>query len=109
MLILNGKAYWLMNDGNIINYNDFITHQIFGLPNYLEPGFASIENYLSRIFEDSVAQFLQNKYDYFTKVRTKPDYLGGQEIDVQGYLQQPRQSLVCECKFRLRNNAITID
>lgn len=109
MLILNGKAYWLMNDGNIINYNDFITHQIFGLPNYLEPGFASIENYLSRIFEDSVAQFLQNKYDYFTKVRTKPDYLGGKEIDVQGYLQQPRQSLACECKFRLRNNAITID
>ncbi|HYA82409.1 MAG TPA: hypothetical protein VEH06_03025, partial [Candidatus Bathyarchaeia archaeon] len=37
------------------------------------------------------------------------DYLGGREIDVQGYLQQPRQSLVCECKFRLRNNAITID
>ena len=86
-----------------------ITRQIFGHPDYLEPGFASIENYLSRIFEDSVAQFLQNKFDSFTKVRTKPDYLGGKEIDVQAYSQQPRQCLVCECKFRLGNNSITTD
>jgi hypothetical protein len=109
MLILNGKAYWLMKDGNVINYNDFFTHQIFGLPDYLEPGFASIENYLSRIFEDSIAQFLQNKYNYFTKTRTKPAYLGGKEIDVEGYIQQPKQYTICECKFRLGNNAITLD
>ena len=27
----------------------------------------------------------------------------------QAYRQQPRQCIVCECKFRLRNNTITID
>ena len=70
MLILNGKTYWLLSNGNIINYNDLITTQIFGLPNYLEPGFASVENYLSRIFEDSVAQFLQNREEnIYTRVK----------------------------------------
>jgi hypothetical protein len=62
MLILNGKAYWLMNDASIINYNDFITHQIFGIPDYLEPGFASIENYLSRIFDTLAERRLMFKH-----------------------------------------------
>ena len=109
MLILNQKAYWLMKDGSIINYNDFITRQIFGIPDYLDPGFASVENYLSRIFEDSVAQFLQNEYEFFTRVRTKPDYLGGKEVDIEAYRKETRESIICECKFRLGNNAISID
>lgn len=61
MLIMNGKAYWLLNDGIIVNYNDRITSQMYGLPDYLDPGFASVENYLSRIFEDSIAQYLQDR------------------------------------------------
>lgn len=109
MIILNGKAYWLLNNGRIINYNDLITSQIFGIPNYLEPGFASVENYLSRIFEDSVAQFIQERENVFTKVRHKPRYLNGEEIDVQTYRPQSTESIVCECKFRLRNGSITID
>jgi hypothetical protein len=109
MMILNGKAYWLLNNGRIINYNDLITSQIFGIPDYLDPRFASIENYLSRIFEDSVAQFIQDKENVYTKVRQKPNYLNGKEIDVQTYRPQSTESIVCECKFRLRNRAITID
>jgi hypothetical protein len=109
MIILNGKAYWLLNNGRIINYNDLITSEIFGIPNYLEPGFASVENYLSRIFEDSVAQFIQERENVFTKVRHKPTYLNGKEIDVQTYRPQSTESIVCECKFILRNRSITID
>jgi hypothetical protein len=109
MLIMNGKAYWLLNDGNIINYNDRITSQIFGLPDYLDPGFASVENYLSRIFEDSVARYLQNREKTYTRVRFKPDYLKGKEIDVQTYRPQSPESIVCECKFQLRKGEITID
>lgn len=103
------KGIWLLNNGRIINYNDLITSQIFGIPNYLEPGFASVENYLSRIFEDSVAQFIQERENVFTKVRHKPRYLNGEEIDVQTYRPQSTESIVCECKFRLRNGSITID
>jgi hypothetical protein len=109
MLILNGKAYWLQNNGRIINYNDLTTNQIFGIPDYLDSGFASIENYLSRIFEDSVAQFIQEREKVFTKVRHKPNYLNGKEIDIQTYLPQSTISIICECKFRLRNSAIAID
>jgi hypothetical protein len=109
MLILNGKAYWLLNDGSVINYNDLMTSQIFGVPNYLDPGFASIENYLSRIFEDSIAHYLQDTESVFTRIRFRPQYLKDQEIDVQTYRPQSTESIVCECKFRLRNRAVTID
>jgi hypothetical protein len=109
MLILNGKAYWLLNNGSIINYNDLITSHIFGVPDYLKPGFASIENYLSRIFEDSVAHYLQDRESVFTRIRFRPEFLKGEEIDVQTYQPPSTESIVCECKFRLRNRAITID
>jgi hypothetical protein len=90
-------------------HHDKLTKEIFGILDYSEPGFASLENYLSRIFEDSLAQFLQNKYGYFTQVRVKPIYLDGKEIDVFANKPMPRAFTVCECKFRLRNNPIILD
>jgi len=108
LLIVNSKAYWLMTDGSIINYHDKIAKEIFGIPDYLTPGFSSLENYLSRIFEDSLSQFLQSEYSYFTQVRVKPTYLEGMEIDVFAN-RLPKTFTVCECKFRLRNREITLD
>lgn len=109
LLIINSRAYWLMRDGEIINYHDKLTKEIFGILDYSEPGFASLENYLSRIFEDSLAQFLQYKYGYFTQVRVKPIYLDGKEIDVFANKPMPKAFTVCECNFRLRNNPIILD
>jgi hypothetical protein len=84
------------------------SREIFGIPDYLEPRFSSLENYLSRIFEDSLAQFLQSNYGYFTQVRVTPSYLDGGEIDVFANKPLPKTFTVCECKFRLRNNSIAL-
>jgi hypothetical protein len=110
LIIRNSKAYWLYNNGREINFHDQIAKYQYGITNYLVPGFSSLENYLSRIFEDAVAYFLQEKYGYFTKIRNKPPYLGGKEIDVFGKNTNVDISyLICECKFRLRKNPITVE
>lgn len=108
LLIVNSKAYWLMTNGSMINYHDEISKEIFGIPDYLVPGFLSLENYLSRIFEDSLAQYLQSKYGYFTQVRVTPPYLEDMEIDVFAN-KNPKTFTVCECKFRLRDREITVE
>lgn len=74
----------LLNNGNTVDFHDQIAKYEYGLIDYLDPGFSSLESYLSRIFEDAIAYFLQEKYEYFTKIRHKPHYLGGKEIDAFG-------------------------
>ena len=47
--------------------------------------------------------------DCRNSVVRQEDYLNGREIDVQTYQLQLTESIICECKFRLRNSAITFD
>ena len=61
---------------------------------------------MSRIYEDSVAQYLHMKHGYSTKTRYKPQYLDGKEIDVFAEKLTPRTFTVCECKLRLNDKPI---
>lgn len=102
----NYRGYWLMRNRKVIDYQDLVKRNLLGIPNFPDTFFISIENYFSRTFEDSVAQYLQTKNNYFTKVRIKPTYLKGKEIDVLGS-NMLNEVIFCECKLRLRLNPIT--
>jgi len=79
------------------------------MPNFLDGGIISYENFLSRIFEDATAEFLRDKHGYGTRARIKPNYLEGKEIDVFAVKNtEPRHITVCECKLRFNNAPITI-
>lgn len=75
MIVFNGRAYWLKKDGEYENFHDFYERNILGIPNFLDRGIFSIENYMSRIYEDSVGQYLHNQYSYNILTRYKPNYL----------------------------------
>ena len=96
-----------MKNQKVIDYQDLVKKNLLGIPNFPDAFLISIENYLSRTFEDSVAQFLQTENNYYTKVRIKQHYLKGKEIDVLGS-NLSDEVIVCECKLRLRQNPITV-
>ena len=109
MIVFKGRAYWLKKDGEYENYHDYYERNILGIPDFLDRGIFSIENYISRIYEDSVGQYLHIQHGYDTRIRYKPNYLDGKEIDVFGEKISPRTFTVCECKLRLNDNPITLE
>lgn len=67
-------------------------------------------NLHSRKFEDATAEFLRDTHGYDTRVRWKPEYLEGKEIDVFAVKGiSPRNITICECKLRLYDRPITLD
>lgn len=80
------------------------------VPDFFDKGLYSPENFLSRVFEDSVTGYLISKFGYDATARLKPSYLDGKEIDVfaeKGI--SPKQITVCECKLRFNDGPITLD
>jgi len=84
--------------------------KIFPPPKFFGKGLYSYENVIARIFEDSVSEYLRNNGHYTTTTRFTPKYLG-KEIDVFGERgsKKNKEIVLCECKFRFDDRAITKD
>jgi len=80
------------------------------MPDFFDRGLFSRENFLSRVFEDSIAHFLATQYNYQVQIRLKPSYMNQQEIDVFGEKGvDPKTITVCECKLRIGSTPISLE
>ena len=103
ILIIDKKSYFLLNK------NEKEDNASRTVPNFLDDGFASKENYLARIFEDAIAQYLSSKYGYQFSCRMKPSYLDGKELDIFGEKGVETKTItICECKLRFNDSRITL-
>lgn len=100
IILYNDEAYFLSKKTEKDETEDS-SNGSFRMPNFLDEGGYSYENYLSRIFEDAVADYLRQNHQYDAVARTKPPYLEGKELDVFAEKGLPLKNItVCECKFR---------
>jgi hypothetical protein len=109
IIIHKDKAYTIIPVGRAKEILEEPKDSYWSMPNYLEQDVFSYENYLSRTFEDSTADYLREKYGYGTKTRFKPIYLANREIDVFAEKGLGRDKTICECKLRINNSPITMD
>ena len=106
IIIQDDKAYFLVNKREDIPTEN----RFFKMPNIFDEGVASKENFLSRIFEDAIAEYLSSNYGYQTKCRIKPTYLHPREIDIfaeKGV--DPKDITICECKLRFNESPLTLN
>lgn len=109
IIIHKDEAYTIMPPGSTKENKKNEQKSIWQMPNFLEGGIYSHPNYMSRIFEDAVANFLRENYGYEATTRFKPKYLDGLEIDVFAEKKiKAREITICECKLRLNDSAITM-
>ena len=107
-IIYNDKAYTIVP--REIAQGRVEENDSMGIPRFLDKGVYSYENTRSRIFEDAVADYLQDKYQYALTARFKPCYLEGKEIDVFAEKGTKQKTYtICECKFRQNDSPITMD
>lgn len=104
MLIHNNEVYHLTKRMNnlVSNPNDIHSSLV---PTFLDDETFSIENVLSRVFEDAFADFLRD-YGYVTMTRYKPNYIRPYEIDIYG--TNDNRVVICECKLRLKDRSISL-
>ena len=107
-IIYNDKAYTIVP--REIAQRRVEENDSMGIPRFLDKGVYAYENTRSRTFEDRVADYLRDEYQYTATTRFKPSYLEGKEIDVfaeKGIKQ--KKYTICECKLRQNDSPITMD
>jgi len=105
ILIHNDEEYKILQRNAYDTIDDNQESDFLEVPNFLGKGIFSIENVWSRIFEDTVADFIRDK-SFEVKKRYKPDYLKPFEIDVYGESLSGEHNetiIFCECKLRIKS------
>jgi hypothetical protein len=110
VIMVGDKAFFVTPRAGAVKEEEQ-TPDTFRTPDFFDSGLFSPENFRSRVFEDSTANYLQSEHDYKATARMKLQYLGGLEIDVFAERGSPnkRTITVCECKLRFDDAAIMLD
>lgn len=104
LLVHNNEVYQLTKRRtNLVSHPNDVNNIL--VPTFLDDETFSIENVLSRVFEDAFADFLRDN-GYVTKTRYKPNYIRPFEIDVYG--MNDNRVVICECKLRLKDRSISL-
>ncbi len=109
IIVVDDKAYFVPQLGRVDEVRSELLGSNLQVPNFLGNSVFSFENYMSRIYEDAIADYLRKIYQYNTTPRYKPEYLQGGEIDVfaeKGLM--PKNITICECKLRFNEAPITL-
>lgn len=109
ILEVDDNCYYVPQPGSVEELRAELGGTRLAIPDFLGGGNFSYENYMARIFEDSVADYLRTEHSYEVKTRIRPKYLDGGELDV--FAQRglsPIEITCCECKLRFNDQALDL-